>query len=145
MLGLIGDVLVVILLGCATILCVALTIGVVKIAPPLLRSARNLDKISGDFAAVSHDIAEDLAKTAHNTAAASENAVQASSNMVSATGDFADAMATLAAVARVDIRAILTLVAKGNIGTLKDLAGYVAQNIPQAASRMGSIFRRGTG
>lgn len=143
--GLIGDILFVILLGCASTLCLALTIAVVRIAPPLLRTARNLDKISGDFAAASQDIAEDLAKTAHNAAGASENALEASSNMVSATGDFADAMATLAAVARMDMRAILTLFANGNIGDLKDLASYVAQNIPQATSRIGSIFRRGSG
>ncbi|MCY4414790.1 MAG: hypothetical protein OXE87_00540 [Chloroflexi bacterium] len=104
-----------------------------------------MDKISSDVAAVSQDIAQDLAKTAHNAATASENAVGASGNMLSATNDFADATATLAAVSRTDIRAILTLVANGNIGTLKDLAGYFAENIPQAAARVGSIFRRGGG
>ena len=145
MLGLIGDVLVVVLLGCATMLCVVLTIAVIKLVPPLLRSARNLDKISTDLTAVSGDVAQDIAKAARNTSVASENAVEASANTVAATGDFAGAMTTLAAVSQLDIRAILTLVANGNIGNVKELAGFVAGNIPQAASRVGSMFRRGGG
>ena len=42
-----------ILLIVAAVLCVALIVAVVKLLPPLLQTARNLEKISSDFAAVS--------------------------------------------------------------------------------------------
>lgn len=69
--------------------------------------------------------------------------MEAMQNIKDATGDFAEAAANIAAISRLDIRAILTQVVRGNITNLKDLAGYVAQNMPQGASRVGSFFRRG--
>ena len=142
-LDLITDVGVAVLLVVGVILCAALTIAVVKLLPPLLNTARNLEKVTSDLAAVSGDVAQDIAKTAQNTAAASENAVESSQNLVNATGDFAEAAANVAAISRLDIRAILVQVAGGNITNVKELAGFVGRNIPQAASRVRSLFRRG--
>ena len=144
-LDLITDVGVAALLIVGVLLCITLTIAVVKLLPPLLNTARNLEKVSSDLAAVSGDVAQDIAKTAHNAAVASENAAESSQNMVNATGDFAETAANLAAISSLDIRAILTQVARGNVGSLKDLASFVAQNVPQATSRVGSLFRRGGG
>ena len=78
--------------------------------------------------AVSGDAARDIANAAHNLNMASENAVEASKNVADATTDFAETAANVVAISRLDIRAILAQVARGNIGNLKDLAGFVAQN-----------------
>ena len=141
-LGLITNVGVVILLLLAVILCVALIVAVVKLLPPLLKTARNLEKVSGDLVAVSGDATRDIANAAHNLNIASENTVEASKNVVAATTDFAETAANVVAISRLDVRAILSQVARGNIGSLKDLASFVAQNVPQATSRVGSLFRR---
>ena len=105
----------------------------------------NLRKISADVVSVSGDAMQDIAKTTHNTAALSENAVEAMQNIHGATGDFAETAANVLAISRLDIRAILVQVARGNITNVKDLASFVGNNIPRAASRVGSFFRRGGG
>ena len=144
-LDLITDLGVAVLVIVGSVLCVTLTIAVVKLLPPLLNTARNLEKITSDLAAVSADVAQDISKTAQNVSAASANAVESSQNMVNATGDVAEAAANVAAISSLDVRAILTQVARGNIVNLKDLASFVAQNVPQATARVGSLFRRGGG
>lgn len=223
MLDLIINIGIMLLLVAAITLCVVTIIVLVKLAPPLLRAARNLDKISTDAASVSRDIADDVAKSARNTFITSEHAVEASANLrkisndvasvsgdvardiaetahnasmasqstviatnnfaqlsneiasisgeatldianaahnasatsdniaeathnvMHATRDFAETAANVVAISRLDIRSILRLVSSGNVRTLKDLAGVVAGKLPQAASRVGSVFRRGGG
>ena len=103
----------------------------------------DLERISNDVSAVSGDFARDASRVAQNSAAASENAVEASRNVVNAAADFAEAAANVAAYSRLDVRAVLAQVAAGNINNLKDLAGFVGQNLSRAASRVGSMFRRG--
>ena len=181
-LDLIIDIGTVLMLLAAVVLCVTGTVVLVKLLPPLLRSAQNLEKISTDAAAVSGDITLDISKTARNAAAASENAIEASGNLrkisndiasisgdvaqdtaktarnaatasentveateciVNAAGDFAEAAANVVAISRLDVRAILTQIASGNINNVKDLAGFAGRNIPRAVSRVGSFFRRG--
>ena len=97
------------------------------------------------IAGVADDVTTDVSQTAHNAAAASENTVAASRNAVEATKDLAEIAAALVGIARLDVRAILTQFTAGNIGNLKDLAGFIIRNIPQGAARVGSIFRRGGG
>ena len=105
----------------------------------------NLRKISADVVSVSGDAVQNIAKTTHNAAAVSEGAVEAMQNIRGATGDFAEAVANVLAISRLDIRAILVQVAMGNVTSIKDLASSISNNIPRAASRVGSFFRRGGG
>lgn len=101
-----------------------------------------LEKISGDAAAVSEAVTNDLSTTARNASTASQNAVEASQNMIDATMDAARAAASLAAIAGLDIRAILAQVVARNVSSVKDLTSIVIDYLPQGASRVGSLFRR---
>lgn len=134
-LDLVIDIGVLVLLVAGISLCVMLMVVLLKFVPPLLRSARNLDKISGDAAAVSGDVANDIATATRNAAAASENVVDASQ-------DIATAASALAAIGQFNVPAILAQVASGQIGNVRQLAGFIGNNWPDAASRVGRFFRR---
>ncbi len=108
-------------------------------------ASRHLEKITKDVAAVSEDVTNDIAKTARNSTVASENAVEASRNIVGATEDAARAAAAVATIARLDIRAFLTQIAAGNIGSVKQLAELAVRLLPQGVSRVGSFFGRSGG
>ena len=81
------DIGIIVLVFMSIALCVVLIVMLAKLAPPLLRSSRYLEKISGDVAAVSEAVTNDIATTARNASNASQNAVDASRNMVDASKD----------------------------------------------------------
>lgn len=166
---------VVVLLIVGIALCTIALIVLLRLAPPAIRSMRNLEKISLDIGAVAGGVATDVATTAHNAVAASEsavaaskdlattagalaavseevsgdvattarNAAAASENVVAASRDVATAANSLAAVGQLNVPVILGQVASGQIGNIRQLAGFIGSNWPAAASRAAAFFRRG--
>jgi len=139
------DIGIIVLIFVSIALCVVLIVVLAKLAPPLLRSSRHLEKISGDAAAVSEAVTNDIATTARNASTASQNAVDASRNMVDASKDAVRAAMALAAIANMDIRGILTQVVAGNVKNAKDFAQLVIRHLPEGLSRVGSILGRNRG
>lgn len=83
------DIGIIVLVFVSIALCVVLIVVLAKLAPPLLRSSRHLEKISGDVAAVSENVANDVATTTHNAAMASESAVATLGHLEKISGDAA--------------------------------------------------------
>ena len=88
-LNLIIDIGVIVLILAGIALCIVVIALVTRLTPPLLRSARHLEKISEDTATVSEDVAHDIAKTARNAAIASESAVSTLGHLEKISGDTA--------------------------------------------------------
>ena len=88
-LNLIIDIGVMVLILAGIALCIVVIALVTRLTPPLLRSARHLEKISEDTATVSEDVAHDIAKTARNAAIASESAVSTLGHLEKISGDTA--------------------------------------------------------
>ena len=133
---LIIEIGIVALLAMGITVCITILVILLKLVPPALRTIRNLEKITEDFAGVSDSVASDIAGASHNAATASENMVRASE-------DFCTAAAALASLGRLNVPMILAEVAQGQIKNVRELAGFVGRNWPATASRIGSFFSRG--
>ena len=88
-LDLVTDIGVIALILAGIVLCIAVIAFVARLTPPLLRSARHLEKVSKDTAAVSEGVANDIAMTARNAAIASESAVATFGHLEKISGDTA--------------------------------------------------------
>ena len=88
-LGIVIDMGVILLLLVSVVLCIAAIAVLARLTPPLMRSAKHLEKISGDAAAVSEDVTNDIAKTARNSAVASDSAVATLAHLEKISGDAA--------------------------------------------------------
>ena len=166
--SIIKDLAVIILSVTAAALCVALTVGLIRLFPYLRRSASNLDKttaataqISQDFAAVSEGVAQNLSKTTDNlektTAATaqisqdfaaiskqtSQNFAQSVENVAQATqdvGHFAGILGFIASL--LDIRGLASQLDFGNIKNLRDFGRFLLDRTPDF-SRIFSRWRSG--
>lgn len=166
--SIIKDLVVIILSVTAIVLCVALTVGFIRLFPYLRRSASNLEQtteataqISQDFAAVSEGVAQNLSKTTENlektTAAtaqisqdfaavsqeASQNFAKSVENVAQATQDLRYFVGVLEFIASLtDIRGLANRLDLGSIKNLRDFGRFFLEHTPDF-SRIFSRWRSG--
>lgn len=166
--AIIKDIAIIILAVTAIVLCVALTVGFIRLFPHLRRSAQNLAEttaataqISQDFAAISEGAAQNLSKTTENlektTAAtaqfsqdfaavskdASQNFAESVANVAQATRDLRHFAGVLEFIASLtDIRGLATHLDFRNIKNLRDFGRFFLEHTPDF-TRIFSRWRGG--
>lgn len=153
-LAIVKEVVIIVLVASASILCLLVIVGLVKLFPHLRRLVENLEgttastaKIASDLAGVSADVATDVKNTTSAAAMATKNLEDVTASAAKIAGDMAsvsidvtnDVRKTTAAAAEASENLAITMASTAKVAT--DLAGVsadVASNVQKGSASMAS-------